>query len=69
MPYKVLVLDDSPTALRMTQALLGRVGFEGRFDYRATGTVVNLAARLCAQALGGQILLAPRAYASARRSV
>src|SRR5438132_6438697 len=45
-------------------ATLGRVGFEGRFDYRATGTVVNLAARLCAQALGGQILLAPRAYAS-----
>ena len=45
-------------------ATLGRVGFEGRFDYRATGTVVNLAARLCAQALGGQILLDQRAYAS-----
>jgi adenylate cyclase len=44
-------------------ATLGRVGFEGRFDYRATGTVVNLASRLCSQALGGQILLAPRAYA------
>jgi class 3 adenylate cyclase len=45
-------------------ATLGRVGFEGRFDYRATGSVVNLAARLCSQALGGQILLSPRAYAS-----
>ena len=45
-------------------ATLGRVGFEGRFDYRATGTVVNLASRLCAQAEGGQILLAPRAYAA-----
>jgi adenylate cyclase len=45
-------------------ATLGRVGFEGRFDYRATGTVVNLASRLCSQALGGQILLAPRAYTS-----
>jgi adenylate cyclase len=44
-------------------ATLGRVGFEGRFDYRATGTVVNLASRLCSEALGGQILLAPRAYA------
>ena len=44
-------------------ATLGRVGFEGRFDYRATGTVVNLASRLCSQALGGQILLSPRAYA------
>jgi adenylate cyclase len=45
-------------------ATLGRVGFEGRFDYRATGTVVNLAARLCARATGGQILLAPKAYAA-----
>ena len=45
-------------------ATLGRVGFEGRFDYRATGTVVNLAARLCAHATGGQILLAPKAYAA-----
>jgi adenylate cyclase len=45
-------------------ATLGRVGFEGRFDYRATGTVVNLASRLCTQALAGQILLSPRAYAS-----
>ena len=43
---------------------LGRVGFEARFDYRATRTVVNLAARLCSQALGGQILLSPRAYAN-----
>ena len=44
-------------------ATLGRVGFEGRFDYRATGTVVSLASRLGAQALGEQILLAPRACA------
>jgi adenylate cyclase len=44
-------------------ATLGRVGFEGRSDYRATGTVVNLASRLGSQALGGQILLAPRAFA------
>ena len=45
-------------------ATLGRVGFEGRFDYRATGTVVNLASRLCSKALGGQILLSSRAYAT-----
>jgi adenylate cyclase len=50
-------------------ATLGRVGFEGRFDYRATGTVVNLAARLCAQAQGGQILLPARAYATVRQLV
>jgi len=38
-------------------ATLGRIGFEGRFDYSAIGTVVNLAARLCAEARGGQILV------------
>jgi len=55
---------DAGVGIAQGYATLGRVGFEGRFDYRATGTVVNLAARLCAHALGGQILLAPRAYAS-----
>ena len=38
-------------------ATLGRIGFEGRFDYSAVGTVVNLAARLCEQASDGQILI------------
>ena len=38
-------------------ATLGRIGFEGRFDYAAVGTVVNLAARLCAQAADNQILV------------
>jgi len=38
-------------------ATLGRIGFEGRFDYAAVGTVVNLAARLCAQAADNQILI------------
>ncbi len=38
-------------------ATLGRIGFEGRFDYSAIGTVVNLAARLCAEAKNGQILI------------
>jgi adenylate cyclase len=38
-------------------ATLGRIGFEGRYDYSAIGTVVNLAARLCAEARGGQILV------------
>jgi class 3 adenylate cyclase/CheY-like chemotaxis protein len=38
-------------------ATLGRIGFEGRFDYSAVGTVVNLAARLCSEAVDGQILI------------
>jgi len=38
-------------------ATLGCVGFEGQFQYSATGTVANLAARLCDQALSGQILI------------
>ena len=38
-------------------ATLGRIGFEGRFDYGAVGTVVNLAARLCSEARDGQILV------------
>ncbi|MBW2147248.1 MAG: response regulator [Deltaproteobacteria bacterium] len=37
-------------------ATLGGIGFEGRMDYAAIGTVTNLAARLCKRASGGQIL-------------
>jgi class 3 adenylate cyclase len=37
-------------------ATLGAIGFEGRRDYAAIGPVTNLAARLCAEAKGGQIL-------------
>ena len=43
-------------------ATLGRIGFEGRYDYGALGAVTNLAARLSDQAEGGQILLSQRAY-------
>lgn len=50
-------------------ATLGQIGFEGRFDYGAVGSVVNLAARLCSEAQGGQILLAPTAYAAVEHAV
>lgn len=43
-------------------ATLGVIGFEGRFDYGVIGSVVNLASRLCGEALSGQILLSQRAY-------
>jgi len=41
-------------------ATLGTIGFEGRFDYAAIGTVSNVASRLCDEAQPGQILIAPR---------
>ena len=44
-------------------ATLGRVGFEGRYDYAAIGTVTNLAARLCEAASDGQILVSERVFA------
>lgn len=39
------------------QATLGPIGFEGRYDYAAIGSVANLSARLCDEAADGQILL------------
>ncbi len=41
-------------------ATLGMIGFEGRRDYAAIGSVTNQAARLCAAAAGGQILVSDR---------
>ena len=43
-------------------ATCGRIGFEGRFEYTAVGTVANLASRLCDAAEGGQILLEQRVF-------
>jgi class 3 adenylate cyclase/CheY-like chemotaxis protein len=45
-------------------ATLGAIGFEGRWDYAALGTVTNLAARLCGEARPGQILVAHRVLAA-----
>src|SRR5215510_8778062 len=45
-------------------ATIGAVGFEGRWDYGAIGTVTNVAARLCAEAKPGQTLIAQRVFAS-----
>ena len=45
-------------------ATLGQVGFEGRSDYTAIGSVTNLAARLCAAAQGGQILVSQRVFSA-----
>ena len=50
-------------------ATLGRIGFEGRYDYGAVGNVVILAARLAAEAKGGQILLSQRVHAAVEGEV
>ena len=50
-------------------ATLGRIGFEGRYDYGAMGIVVNLAARLSDVAEGGQILISQRHYAAVEEAV
>jgi adenylate cyclase len=44
-------------------ATLGRIGFEGRYDYGAVGSVMNLASRLCDEAGLGQILVNERVFA------
>ena len=41
-------------------ATIGTIGFEGRLEYGAIGTVINLAARLAGEARDGQILISPR---------
>jgi class 3 adenylate cyclase len=46
-------------------ATLGRIGYAGRFDYAAIGSVTNLAARLCAEAAAWQILATQRVSAAA----
>ncbi|TMV07776.1 GAF domain-containing protein [Ruegeria sediminis] len=48
-------------AVSLGYANIGIVGFEGRFDYTASGTPINLASRLCDEAQDGEILLSPRA--------
>jgi class 3 adenylate cyclase/CheY-like chemotaxis protein len=44
-------------------ATIGGIGFSGRIDYGAIGTVTNLAARLCGEARGGETLLSQRVTA------
>jgi GAF domain-containing protein len=50
-------------------ATLGTIGFEGRFDYAAIGTVSNVASRLCDEAKPGQILISPRVLTKVENTV
>ena len=42
-------------------ATIGAIGYEGRWEYGAIGSVPNLAARLCGEAKSGEILVSQRA--------
>jgi class 3 adenylate cyclase len=55
--------------ISLAYATVGMVGSEGRYDYTASGTSVNLAARLCDEAADGEIFLSPRAFAAVEHRV
>jgi adenylate cyclase len=45
-------------------ATMGRIGFEGRYDYGGVGNAIILASRLSGEAVAGQILMAARTFAA-----
>ena len=54
---------DFSVGIALGYATLGQIGFDGRYDYGAVGSVMNLASRLCDEAGSGQILVNDRALA------
>ena len=60
---------DFGAGIALGYATCGEVGFEGRSDYAAIGSVTNLASRLADEASGGQILIAQRLYAEIEEAV
>jgi adenylate cyclase len=54
---------DFSAGIALGYATLGKIGFDGRFDYGAVGSVMNLASRLCDEAEHGQIILSQRVFA------
>ena len=83
VPFERAVILDDDFARRQTPAIsgasgigiahgfatLGTIGFEGRFDYAAIGTVSNVASRLCDEAKPGQILISPRVLMKVENAV
>jgi class 3 adenylate cyclase len=60
---------DFSIGVALGYATIGRIGFEGRYDYGAVGSVLNLASRLCDAAEPGQILIGPRVLAEVEQLV
>jgi len=60
---------DLGVGVALGYATCGEVGFEGRSDYAAIGSVTNLASRLADEAAGGQILITQRLYAEVEEAV
>jgi class 3 adenylate cyclase/CheY-like chemotaxis protein len=60
---------DFSVGIALGYATIGRIGFEGRYDYGAVGTVLNLAARLCDEARPGQIVVSRRVLAEVEELV
>jgi class 3 adenylate cyclase/CheY-like chemotaxis protein len=54
---------DFSIGVALGYATIGRIGFEGRYDYGAVGSVLNLASRLCDAAEPGQIVVSQRVLA------
>jgi DNA-binding response OmpR family regulator len=60
---------DFTVGISLGYATIGTIGFEGRYEYGAVGSVLNLASRLSDEAGPGQILMSARALASAENLV
>lgn len=60
---------DFGAGIALGYATCGEVGFEGRSDYAAIGSVTNLASRLADEATGGQVLITQRLYAEVEELV
>ena len=60
---------DAGFSVSVGYATLGMIGFEGRFEYTAIGTVVNFGKRLCDRAGPGEILLGQRVFSAVQDSV
>ncbi len=60
---------DFSLGVALGYATIGRIGFEGRYDYGAVGSVLNLSSRLCDAAEPGQIVVSQRVLAEVEELV